>query len=204
MEGEEQSTTLTEIEDVLSLRSFELLVEWLHLGRIHYDVKKGEESITAAMEFVRLTDMFGITGMESLVTEHIKDTIKANPGPYKTESGLKEPGTNTYSLISKHIISASFLPDAHPVRQLLAEATVEGYLQQANYKFLKEAHDVPHFSKDLLKAIKLTLATLKSKDSAIIVTDPITDVAIKLKELKMNELCESRPSDIRQRLRLFD
>jgi hypothetical protein len=77
--------------------------------------------------------MCGVTGMESLMAEHIKAIIIANPTP----DGLmfqnnRHSDTNTYCLTSQHIISAALLPEGHPVRCIFAAAAVEGYLQQEN------------------------------------------------------------------------
>ena len=70
-EGEEQSTALTKIDGVVSTQSFELLVQWLYLGRVIFDELKPEEDITATIEFVRFADMCGVTGMETLMAERI-------------------------------------------------------------------------------------------------------------------------------------
>jgi hypothetical protein len=164
-EGEEQSITLTEIDDVVSIRSFELLVQWLYLGRVIFGKSTPKETITAVIEFVRFADMCGVTGMETPMAEHIRAIIIANPAP---SSGKSD--TNTYCLTSKHIVSAASLPEEHPVRSLLAAAAVEGYLRDDNYRFLKETQEVPNFSADLLKAVK---ATLKSLPTSYI-KDPIS------------------------------
>jgi len=167
-EGEEQSITLTEIDDVVSIRSFELLVQWLYLGRVIFGKLTPEETITAAIEFVRFADMCGVTGMETLMAEHIKAIIIANPAP-----GLKSY-TNTYCLTSKHIVSAASLPEEHPVRSILAAAAVKGYLRDDNYRFLKETQEVPNFSADLLKAVKATLKSLTISYTSITVKDPVS------------------------------
>ncbi|OCK88754.1 uncharacterized protein K441DRAFT_690398 [Cenococcum geophilum 1.58] len=157
-EGEEQSITLTEIDDVVSIRSFELLVQWLYLGRVIFGKLTPTETITAAIEFVRIADMCGVTGMETLMAEHIRAIIIANPAP-----GPRGSDTNTYCLISKHIISAASLPEEHPA-----------YLLDDNYRFQKETQEVPNFSADLLKAVKATLKSLAITYSSITVKDPVS------------------------------
>lgn len=96
MEGEEQSTTVEEIDDVVSTQSFQMLVQWVCLGRVVFGGSAPEEAITTAIEFTRLADMCGVTGMESLIAEHIKAIIPANPAP---ENDMFEkwrtPDTNT-------------------------------------------------------------------------------------------------------------
>ena len=151
---------MTEMDDVVSIRSFELLVQWLYLGRVIFGKSTPTETITAAIEFVRFADMCGVTGMETLIAEHIKAIIIAN--------------TSHHSIISKHIVSAASLPEEHPVRSLLAAAAVEGYLQHDNHKFLKEIQEVPNFSADLLKAVKATLKSITTSDDYIYVKDPVS------------------------------
>lgn len=164
---------MTEIDGVVSVRSFELLVQWLYLGRVIFGKLTPKETITAAIEFVRFADMCGVTGVETLMAEHIKAIIIANPAP-GSHLGRREPDTNTYCLTSKHIISAASLPEEHPVRSMLAAAAVEGYLRDDNHKFLKETQEVPNFSADLLKAVKATLKGLTISYSSIVVKDPVS------------------------------
>lgn len=135
-EGKEQSTTLAEIDGVVSIRSFELLVQWLYLGRVNFGKLTPEEAIPATIEFARLVDMCGVTGMESLMAERIKAIIIAIPAPRKGKT--RDPDTNTHCLISQHIKSAALLPEGHPVRSILATAAVDGYIRHDNHKFLRE------------------------------------------------------------------
>lgn len=160
---------MTEIDDVVSIRSFELLVQWLYLGRVIFGKLTPTETITAAIEFVRIADMCGVTGMETLMAEHIRAIIIANPAP-----GPRGSDTNTYCLISKHIISAASLPEEHPVRSILAATAVKAYLLDDNYRFQKETQEVPNFSADLLKAVKATLKSLAITYSSITVKDPVS------------------------------
>jgi hypothetical protein len=180
-EGEDQSTTLVEIDGVVSTRSFELLVQWIYLGRVVFGELEPAEAITATIEFARIADMCAVTGMESLMAERIKAIIIANPARQSDKYYPKPRGPleydNTYCLTSEHITSAADLPDGHPVRQTLAAAAVEGYLLQDDHKFSKEMREVHNFSVDLLKAVKATLKTLSrdgySSGKGIIVTDPL-------------------------------
>lgn len=140
------------MDGVVSVRSFELLVQWLYLGRVNFDVLTPDEDISTTIEFSRLADMCGITGMESLMAERIKAIIIANPAPSSTKfTYTREPDTNTYCLTSWHITSAANLPGGHPVRSALAMAAVEGYFRRDNHKFLRETQEVPSFSVDLVR-----------------------------------------------------
>jgi len=77
-EGAEQSTTLEEIDGIVSTRSFEILVQWVCLGRIVFGDELPAEAIALSIEFSRLADMCNITGAESLMAEHITDIILAD------------------------------------------------------------------------------------------------------------------------------
>lgn len=179
-EGEEQSTTLEEIHGVVTPRSFQMLVQWVCLGRVVSRECAPDVAITTAIEFARLADMCRITGMESLMAEHIKAIILANPLP-DLEWLERPPDTNTHCLTSQHITSAVALPEGHPVRAILAAATVEGCLRQHNYKFEREASRVPEFSVDLLKAVRATIESITIEYNATTFEDPISRVRLGLK-----------------------
>ena len=110
------------------------------LGRVVFGKCAPDVSITTAIEFARLADMCHITSMESVMAEHIKAIILANPGPedWKWDKA-RAPDTNTRCLTSQHITSAVALPEGHPVRTILAAAAVEGCLRLHNYRFESEA-----------------------------------------------------------------
>jgi hypothetical protein len=177
-EGEEQSTTLEEINGVVTARSFQMLVQWVCLGRVVFTECTPDVTITTAIEFARLADMCLITGVESLMAEYIKAIILANPAPEDSKWEMwRPPDTNTHCLTSQHITSAVNLPKGHPVRAILAAATVEGCLRQHNYKFEREASRVPEFTIDFLKAVRATIESI----SATTFEDPISGVRLGLK-----------------------
>ncbi|KFY92679.1 hypothetical protein V500_04080 [Pseudogymnoascus sp. VKM F-4518 (FW-2643)] len=49
-EGEEQSVNLEEIDGVVSIRSFQMLVQWVCLGRVVFGESAPKEAITTAIE----------------------------------------------------------------------------------------------------------------------------------------------------------
>jgi hypothetical protein len=158
-----------------------MLVQWICLGRGVFGELALEEAITPAIEFARLADMCGVTGIESLIAEHIKATIVANPAPEDSSFYMyRRPDTNTHCLTSQHIISAVALREGHSVRGILADAAVEGYLREDNCKFLKETLEVPEFSVDLLKAVRATLGSLTYDEYKITFKDPISGNRLKL------------------------
>ncbi|KAF1807963.1 hypothetical protein P152DRAFT_453274 [Eremomyces bilateralis CBS 781.70] len=154
-EGKEQSTTLKEEDGIVSIQSFELLVQWLYLGRVILGDSTPTDSITAIVEFVKIADMCGVTGMEGTMAEQIKTIILADPAHrYPLDS-------NTYCLNSNHIVSAAGLPDGHPVRKVLAAAVAGEFFRADNHKFSKEVKEVASFASDLLEAIRDTLKSHK-------------------------------------------
>lgn len=160
-EGEEQTATLELIDGVVSVPTFEMLVQWLCIGRIvfkEYTLEQftRENSITADIELSRLADMCGIIGIEAQAAAHIRGVILALP-----YSQSICPGKNTYYITSAHIISAAHLPHGHAVRQVLAKASVEGYLRLQNHKFFEEAQCVASFSADLLIAVANTMKSIR-------------------------------------------
>lgn len=139
-------------------------------------------AITKAIEFARLADMCHITGMESLMAEHIKTIILANPAPKDSTFGMwRPPDTNTRCLTSQHITSAVALPEGHPERAILAAATVEGCLVQHNCRFEIEASTVPEFSVDLLKVVRATLESITIEYNEAKFEHPISQVRLRLK-----------------------
>ena len=126
--------------------------------------------------------MCGVIGMERLMADRIKAIIIANNDPLLLKT--RDPDSNTRCLISQHIDSAVLLPEGHPVRDVLAAAAVEGYLQHDNCKFLEEILKVPGFSIDFLKSLKATLKSLSVEEmvkNCITFKEPISGKAISLK-----------------------
>ena len=149
-----------------------MLAQWVRLGRVVLETLPPVESVTSAIEFAKLADMCGVIGMESLMAEYIKSTIIVNPGPY--DCNTRTTTRHTHYITLEHIISAAFLPDGHPVRNVSALATVEGYLNCNNHKFSKGSSKVPSFSADLLVAVKTTLKSMRCDDLSVTFTEPIS------------------------------
>ncbi|KGO54721.1 Uncharacterized protein PEX2_072040 [Penicillium expansum] len=170
-EAQEQTVNLEEMEGVISQRSLEALLQWLYLGVVKFDIETPGEHISAAIELARLADKYGVTRIEPQLSNIIKDTILANPDPTATEK-FTPIDNNTYWLNDQDIISASFLRDGHPVRPLLAQASVKGFLQNRKHKFAKIAQEYPRFGADLLHEVSLALSTLRPHNT-VDFEDPI-------------------------------
>jgi hypothetical protein len=90
--------------------------------------------------------------------------------PEPTESGIR---INTSCLMSQHVISATFLPQGHAVRRILAAATVEGYLRCEHHRFAQEARERPTYGVDILEEVGLALKGLKLSQSYGTYQDPL-------------------------------
>jgi hypothetical protein len=124
--------------------------------------------------------------MEKLVAERIKALI----GTKSDDSDLgwiRSPDSNTKYITSRAILWASFLPDDHAVRNILAAASVEGYLRSNEYKFHIETRSIHNFAVDLLKEVKLTLSTLTGDRNVVYFEDPISGGSCSLGQTYWNE-----------------
>lgn len=196
-EGEQKSSTLGEIEGVLSVRSFESLIQWLFVGRIVIQEDTPEDVISRCVELMRLAVFLGITeyGLDVVLADRIKQVIKDNPvfhtivhhndtdndgwgtqgiwhGSSRSGGGKKED-SNTTLLSIALIGSASVLPQTNPVRRAMAEAVVRGYFLDSHF-FGEVAEEVPSFEIDLLLAVQAATKTLHKKwpTDEIVYQDP--------------------------------
>ncbi|TVY37975.1 hypothetical protein LOCC1_G006240 [Lachnellula occidentalis] len=164
-EGEEQSCDLEPIDDndkVVTTQSFDILVQWMYLGKLVFSSMKPDEEITVALDLVRLADMVEVTGLETLIAEHIKNIILKNPSPLDHKWDNQRHGDNNmFHISSQHLRSAWKLPDGHPVRKILAAASVEGYFRCSRPKFYQETREIPGFMGDLLDEIKEVLTKIR-------------------------------------------
>ncbi|CAI7621442.1 unnamed protein product [Penicillium glandicola] len=171
-EAQQQTVDLEEMEGVITTRSLEALFQWLYLRFIKFDIEDPGEHISAATELARLADKYEITGIESQIARYIKKIILANPDTDNNED-LDMVDNNTLWLGTKDIISGTLLPNGHPVRRLLAKASVGGYLQSAKHQFSSLAQEHPRFGADLLHEVRLALDNLNPPSSATF-EDPLT------------------------------
>ena len=156
LESQQQTVTLEETEDDISVRSLEALIQWLYHRTIRFEIKEPTEHISAAMELTRLADKYDIIGLEKTMAQYIRDILKCNP---YSEGFMFERPVNcyTYYLTHEHIVSATLLPREHPVRSALAAASVDGFLRSSKHKFSEEVLDYPSFGADLLQEVRLVI-----------------------------------------------
>lgn len=177
-EGQEQKATLDKVEGVVSAQSFEALLQWLYLGRVKFELMVPEDQISAAIELARFADMCQITGLESEMARYIEEILNANPEPEPFTG--RHVDINTYCLEPRHIISATLLPGGHSVRQILAKASVGGYLRDENHKFKQETGQHPTFGSEVLQEVRKTLNGLEVSQYEATVNDPLSGRRIKL------------------------
>ena len=169
-EGQQQTAILEDIEGIVSVQSLEAFLQWLYLRRIKFKIMEPVHQISAMIELARFADMCVVTEMEAQVARQLKKLLLANPNPESTEGGIN---INTYCLTSQHVISATFLPQGHAVRRILAAATVEGYLRCENHRFAREAREYPTYGVDLLEEVGSTLKGFKFDHYKAIYLDPL-------------------------------
>ncbi|KAJ5137958.1 uncharacterized protein N7443_009757 [Penicillium atrosanguineum] len=131
-----------------------------------FDLDEPGHQILVMIELARFADMCNVTGMKASIAQ----VFDQQPNP---ESNEIRPTTNAYSLISQHIISATFLPQAHAIRHILVAAIVRGYLLCENHGFSKETRKFPTFRVDLLQEVGLSLKGLKIGQSGATYEDPL-------------------------------
>ena len=181
MEFSQPTAILEKIEGIVSAQSLEALLQWLYLRIVRFDVEDPEDRVTAAIELARLADMCKVNGLEAQMARYIRKTLIANPNP-ESNHFWRHADTNTFCLTSQHISSASFLPPHHPVRRVLAAASVEGYLRDQNHKFAPETLQYPSFGADLLREVSIALDGLKSA-SKVAFEDPVSGSRVELNSI---------------------
>jgi len=157
-----------------------LLVKWLVVGQVEFEDLKPSEAITAIIEFSRMADMCGVSGMEGVMAERIKTIIVDNPPDDNVFVERLE--ANTYHLTPQHIESAAELPNGHAIRDMLASAAVKGFLRQTKHKFRDQADNNQDFAADLLKAVVSCLESLEISRNSTSVMDPISGERFELRE----------------------
>ncbi|KAJ6108242.1 hypothetical protein N7523_009565 [Penicillium sp. IBT 18751x] len=171
-EGKTNEATLKVIEGVLSLQSFEMLLQWLYIGNITYYSGDVGAQISALIELARLADMCAVHALEAATAKFIKmlivDTSDLARVGYKMN-----PNANTYALSSHNIHSATELPQGHKVRAVLAGASVEGYLRSENHKFRAILVENTSFKEDLICELKKGYKKISSNTAYVV--DPISE-----------------------------
>ncbi|KAJ5204912.1 uncharacterized protein N7498_005791 [Penicillium cinerascens] len=181
IEGQQQTTILEEMEGVVSAQSFEAFLQWLYLRKIRFDLSEPEHQISATIELARFADMCNVTAIESEVARYLKNVLINHPNPERINIGIT---INTYRLTSQHIISATFLPEGHAIRRILAAATVRGYLLCENHRFAQETREYPSFGVDLLHEVGLTLKGMNIAGYGATWEDPLNGDKSEVQEFR--------------------
>lgn len=191
-EGLSQIVTLEEMKGVITERSLEALIQWIYTARIKFnteDVKSPTRHISAILEFVRLADMRAMTGMESQMARAIEDILRCNLA--RLEFSASDISLNTHFIVIEHILSAELLPTAHPVRRVLAQASVDGYLRsRETFKFGPQLQTCPKFAADLLEEVGQALDKTRFIRGRFCFQDPMTKDWVIFNDRKGNKIEE--------------
>lgn len=118
---------LNEMDDVVSIQSFEMLIQWLYIGRVCFGNLFGtiveNQKMTSIIEFLRIVDMCCVTDMEAAMAVQIRSIIMSAPTLFR-----RGPIINP-QITPQHTRSALFLPSGHPVRDLVVNGAIEEYIR---------------------------------------------------------------------------
>jgi hypothetical protein len=98
MEGKSDSATLYEVDGIVSVASFETLVQWLYRGTVNFPpLLAVSDEIAKVIEFVRLADMYHVTGMEQTMADHIKVLLREKIGTLQHSQIAARGNTEAYA-----------------------------------------------------------------------------------------------------------
>ncbi|KAJ5977040.1 hypothetical protein N7501_000382 [Penicillium viridicatum] len=168
-ESQEHTATLQEIPGVLSIQSFEALLQWIYNRTVQFDETFEESCIKAAVELAKLAEMYRISRIEAPITQYIKDI-------YSTSGHLNGKLCRSVLPDDEDMVLGTGLREAHPVRRVMAQAFVLWYLHIPEDE--RDAGDLatqecPKFGADLLFELREMLDTLSPRHR-FTVKDPIT------------------------------
>ncbi|KAJ6102136.1 hypothetical protein N7486_004563 [Penicillium sp. IBT 16267x] len=185
MEKTNNAVTMQEIEGVVSVRSFSMLLEWVYLDRINDEPTQAEERISALIEFARFADM-------CLISEELFDLIERNLSlvilnsqsnsaqddtsldDTSLDASLDATSLHLHHVTKDHIGSAMRLPMGNPVRKLMVKACVGNFLGPTMFKFERETRDIDDFAADLLCTVRDTLKDATFANGEINYNDPFS------------------------------
>lgn len=172
------------MKGVVSARSFETLIQYLFTGNIKQKSDTTPEGIGHIIEFMRLADMCGVTGMEEIMAQRLKTIIRnhssyyqlngwchSNPGPQNLASESHDK-----SLVVKieHINGAAGLPCESLIRRVLAQTAVHDFFHCTRTQFWKDiSREIPSFACDLMEASQEAMRTVGVWGGNAYFKDPI-------------------------------
>lgn len=169
VETTRNAVTLEKIEDIVSVRSFVMLLEWIYLDKINEDSAHSKQRISDLIELARFADM-------CMVSEKIFDLIQESLRWTIRRSGLDNIYSDHLKHVTKdHIDSAMCLPIGNPVRKLMVSACVKDFLGQATFRFAEETKSIDNFAADLLDTVRDILKDAFFANGKINYIDPLTD-----------------------------
>ncbi|CAG7951606.1 unnamed protein product [Penicillium salamii] len=180
-ESQQQEVTIEEMKDIVSVPNFQAFVQWLYQRTIQFDIEDPEKNISSAMELARLGDMYKIHRLEQDMAYYIRQILLSDLDPDEDEPPTwRFPGANTDCLNHDHIVSATLLPPGNPVRTLLVEACVDGFLRVPNHKFSKEIMEYPSFGVEILQVVGRLVHEPRDNDEMFYFADPISNILLRI------------------------
>ncbi|KAJ5400826.1 hypothetical protein N7465_011315 [Penicillium sp. CMV-2018d] len=168
-ESEEHTATLQEIPGVLSIQSFEALLQWIYHRTVRFDETFEELCIEAAVVLAKLAETYGITRIEAPIAQYIKDI-------YATSGHLNGKPCRHILPDDEDKVLGTDLREGHPVRRVMAQAFVLRYLHIPEDERDPDdlaTQEFPKFGADLLFELREMLDTLRPRHG-VTVKDPIT------------------------------
>jgi hypothetical protein len=153
------------MEGVVSVHSFETLLQYLVLGKIVQQGEAKPEEIGHIIEFMRLADMCGVVGVEEVMSARLKDIIMKNSVYYHSTGWGTQRGQEDVEIppivTIKHISAAANIPPGNLIRRVFVEAAVHDFFQCTKVQFWKKTcQEIPSFGLDLLEAARDTMGTV--------------------------------------------
>lgn len=152
------SVTLEPIDGVVSERSLEALFQWLYTRRVYIDISDKVLRVSAIIEFARLADICGVTGMEEELAGVIETLVDGQVDIIDEETDALAASKYTECLVNAHIASAAKLPTGHAVRCLLTRAAADEFLGTLSPVLAK---GIPELAADLLEQIGIALGGIE-------------------------------------------
>lgn len=156
-EAKTQSANIKEIEDVLSVQSFEALLQWIHTGQTILSSKSGSpgDVVYAIVELVRLADMCEVGEIEVPAVKFLQNDLTN----YQWKGIMR----------SRAFGSASYLPSGHPVRSIIGKLAAQEFLSTPHAAFREFPPST--LEQEVLQEVH---GALTGSDEDVYYVDPIT------------------------------
>lgn len=164
-DGQKPQVVLYDNAEYVSRNSVACLLQWLYQEKVVLDSTTIADPIMAVIDLARLANQCEIYGLEEDLGEKIKrillDSIQERAIPDEIAA----------SLHASHVSAAAQLPFGHPVRRVMAAATVPAFIGSEPFYLWNELTSTPSLAVDLLEQLQPILRNCRSSTSY---EDPLT------------------------------